>query len=231
MQSPLITLMGVFLGGVFGNFTRETITYLRNRKSNLQNTDTEYLPLLTNPLFLLISFLLILTLDRFLILFNAPYLKGFGILETMYVKGVSSKEAFALSMETLTHLLFPLLYFYSEELREEDKGNSKGLETRSVYRTLGIHFGIMLLQIFWNRNFLATNTNLSLEANRVMGLFRDSGSSTWIVPILCFIFYKSLPEKDIIGSWSLTFINRKFHLRRALKIYFRRKSIFFSCQS
>ncbi|HRG46437.1 MAG TPA: hypothetical protein PLG41_09565 [Leptospiraceae bacterium] len=209
MQSPLITLMGVFLGGVFGNFIREIITYFRNRKSNLLNTDTEYLPLLTNPLFLLISFLLIITLDRFLILFNAPYLKGFGILETMYVKGVSSKEAFALSMETITHLLFPLLYFYSEELREEDKTEIRKDWKLGVLIGLGIHFGIMFLQIFWNRNFLATNTNLSLEANRVMGLFRDSGSSTWIVPVLCFLFYKSLPEKDITGSWSLTFINRK----------------------
>ena len=226
MQSPFITLMGVFLGGVFGNFTRETITYLRNRKSNLQNTDTEYLPLLTNPLFLLISFLLILTLDRFLILFNAPYLKGFGILETMYVKGVSSKEAFALSMETLTHLLFPLLYFYSEELRGNNRGEIQKDWKLGAFITLGIHFGIMLLQIFSNRNFLATNTNLSLEANRVMGLFRDSGSSTWIVPILCFIFYKSLPEKDIIGSWSLTFINRKISSKTRSKDLLSKKRYF-----
>jgi hypothetical protein len=226
MQSPFITLMGVFLGGVFGNFTRETITYLRNRKSNLQNTDTEYLPLLTNPLFLLISFLLILTLDRFLILFNAPYLKGFGILETMYVKGVSSKEAFALSMETLTHLLFPLLYFYSEELREDDKTETRKDWKLGALIGLGIHFGIMLLQIFWNRNFLATNTNLSLEANRVMGLFRDSGSSTWIIPILCFIFYKSLPEKDIIGSWSLTFINRRISSKTRSKDLLPKKKYF-----
>jgi|JI10StandDraft_1071094.scaffolds.fasta_scaffold00625_6 hypothetical protein len=192
MQSPLITLMGVFLGGVIGNFTRETITYFRSRKSNLQETDTKYLPLLANPVFLLILFLLVLTLDRFLMLFNAPYLKGFGILETMYVKGVSSKEAFALSMETITHLLFPLLYFYSEELREEDKVEIRNDWKLGAFIALGINIGIMLLQIFWNRNFLATNTNLSLEANRVMGLFRDSGSSTWIVPILCFLFCKDL---------------------------------------
>jgi hypothetical protein len=125
-------------------------------------------------------------------LFNAPYLKGFGILETMYVKGVSSKEAFALSMETITHLLFPLLYFYSEELREEDKPEIRNDWKLGAFIALGINIGIMLLQIFWNRNFLATNTNLSLEANRVMGLFRDSGSSTWIVPILCFLFCKDL---------------------------------------
>ena len=192
MQSPLITIMGVFLGGVFGNFTRETITYFRSRKSNLQNTAIEYLPLLANPVFLLILFLLVLTLDRFLILFNAPYLKGFGILETMYVKGVSSKEAFALSMETITHLLFPLLYFYAEELREEDKPEIRNDWKLGAFIALGINIGIMLLQIFWNRNFLATNTNLSLEANRVMGLFRDSGSSTWIVPILCFLFCNDL---------------------------------------
>ena len=195
MQSPLITLMGVFLGGVIGIFTRETITYFRSRKSNLQNTDTKYLPLLANPVFLLILFLLVLTLDRFLILFNAPYLKGFGILETMYVKGVSSKEAFALSMETITHLLFPLLYFYAEELREEDKPEIRNDWKLGAFIALGINIGIMLLQIFWNRNFLATNTNLSLEANRVMGLFRDSGSSTWIVPILCFLFCKDLLSK------------------------------------
>lgn len=226
IQSSFITLMGVFLGGVFGNSTRETITYFQIRKSNLQNTDTGYLPLLTNPLFLLISFLLIVTLDRFLILFNAPYLKGFGILETMYVKGVSSKEAFALSMETITHLLFPLLYFYSEELREEDKAEIRKDWKLGALIGLGIHFGIMLLQIFWNRNFLATNTNLSLETNRVMGLFRDSGSSTWIVPVLCFIFYKSLPEKDITGSWSLTFINRKISSKTRSKGLLLKKKYF-----
>ena len=226
IQSPFITLMGVFLGGVFGNFIREIITYFRIRKSNLQNTYTGYLPLLKNPLFLLISFLLILTLDRFLILFNAPYLKSFGILETMYVKGVSSKEAFAISMETITHLLFPLLYFYSEELREEDKTKFRNDWKLGALIGLGIHFGIMLLQIFWNRNFLATNTNLSLEANRVMGLFRDSGSSTWIVPVLCFIFYKSLPEKDITGSWSLTFINRKISSKTRSKDLLAKKKYF-----
>ncbi len=229
MQSPFITLMGVFLGGVFGNLVRETITYLRNRKTYLQSANTNYLPLFKNSLFdplkncrpealegrlysikswirephhdkftilpttlFLILFLLILTLGRFLIYFNAPYLKGFGILETMYVKGVSSKEAFALSMETITHLLFPLLYFYSEELREEDKTEIRKDWKLGALIGLGMNLGIMLLQIFWNRNFLTTNTNLSLEANRVMGLFRDSGSSTWIVPILCFIFYRDL---------------------------------------
>ncbi len=192
MQSPIITLMGVFLGGVFGNFTRETIACYRNRKSNLRNTDTGYLPLLTNPLFILIIFFLILTLDRVLIYFNAPYLKGFGILETMYVKGVSSKEAFALSMETITHLLFPLLYFYSEHLRSEDKEEISKDFKLGILIGIGIQFGIMLLQVFWDRNYLADNTNLSLEANRVMGLFRDSGSATWILPVLCFIFYKDI---------------------------------------
>ena len=262
MQSPFITLMGVFLGGVFGNFTRETITYLRNKKTleSLKNylsvragsrtTKTKSLYFIissrlsqtwkllleltssihsifsTTPLFILILFLLILTLDRFLILFNAPYLKGFGILETMYVKGVSSKEAFAISMETITHLLFPLLYFYSEELREEDKTEIRKDWKLGAIIGLGIHFGIMLLQIFWNRNFLATNTNLSLEANRVMGLFRDSGSSTWIIPILCFIFYKSLPEKDIIGSWSLTFINRRISSKTRSKDLLPKKKYF-----
>jgi hypothetical protein len=192
MQSPIITLMGVFLGGVFGNFAREILIYYRNRKSNLQNTDTNYLPLLANPLLILIIFLLILTLDRFLIYFNAPYSKGFGILETMFVKGVSSKEAFALSMETITHLLFPLLYFYSENLRSVDKEEIRRDWKLGILIGIGIQFGIMLLQVFWNRNFLAGNTNLSLEANRVMGFFRDSGSATWIIPVLCFIFYKDL---------------------------------------
>ena len=201
IQSQLITLMGVFLGGVFGNLILNFIQYYRSKKSELNFENNSMSLELFNSNLLLILFLVILTLDRFLIYFNAPYFNGFGILETMFVPGVSSKEAFALSMESICNLLFPLLFFYAEQISNSDKEKIIKDFRAGVLIGLFIQFIILFLQIYWNENLFAENTNLSLEAHRVMGLFRDSGSSTWIIPILCFFCYEDILEnKKLIYS-------------------------------
>ncbi|MBP7282886.1 MAG: hypothetical protein KBA66_14990 [Leptospiraceae bacterium] len=188
IENQFVTLMGVFWGAITGILFRELYTFYKNRNSNQSE---EFISSFSGNL-LLVLFLILITAERFITYFNAPYFNGFGILETMYVKGVSSKEAFALSTESITHILFPLLYFYSEEIAAKNRVEKKKDWRLGILFGLGIQFFILLLQILWDRNFFAENTNLSLEANRVMGLFRDSGSSTWIVPILCFLFYEDL---------------------------------------
>lgn len=190
IQYAFVTLMGVFWGGVAGNLIREFYERYKIKKESKLEIREVYNIFPFSPNFLLILFLITLTLERFLIYFNAPFLNGFGILETMYVKNVSSKEAYALSMEIITNLLFPILYCYSEEIGGEKKEKILKDWTIGIAIGIGIQFCIMLIQIFYDGKFLAENTNLAIEFNRKMGLFRDSSSSTWIIPIVCFLFYK-----------------------------------------
>ncbi|HMV42605.1 MAG TPA: O-antigen ligase family protein [Leptospiraceae bacterium] len=189
--SSLITITGVFFGASCGILFRELVLYFSLKKDReLEKHSSSFL----NPFLILIFFLYLLTLERFMIYFGSPFLNGFGILETLYLKILSSKLAYSLSMETITNLFFPILYLFLEFTRNEKNKVIQDLKD-GVKIVIALQFLIMTLQIVWNRNFLADNTNLSLEANRVMGLFRDSGSSTWILPIICFLFYKDFLEK------------------------------------
>lgn len=208
------TLNGLFFGAICGISFREIILeFLGRRDSQVSPKESDFFRklLVVNPppsnkknilldiQFAIIVFLIVLTLERFITYFNAPFLKGFGVLETMYLPDISSKSAFALSMKTIDSLIFPLLYFFCEERTSP--------QTSSPYSHWGLGLSIGLLinlvvlfsQNFYSMKIFSANTNESLSVNRTMGLFRDSGSSSWIIPTLLSFFIWRITQKK--GEW------------------------------
>lgn len=209
LSSPVVTLSGVFTGAVAGIYAREFAShYLRFKnksflewKSRNSGGFSDRLDLL-NPHLFFLFYLLVCTLERFLTYFNYPYFGGFGLLETMYLPDISSKTAFALSMELISSLLFPLIYLFTDTIISRKDENSEKDYTNGLIFSFLINISIMSLQAFYDRNLFSSFTNLSLETNRVMGFFRDSGSSSWIIPTIYYtILIGSFIRKDTAGKY------------------------------
>ncbi len=208
------TLNGLFFGAICGISFREVVLeFLGRRDSQVSTKESDFFRKLmaTNPppsdkkkifldiQFAIILFLMALTLERFLTYFNAPFLKGFGILETMYLPDISSKSAFSLSMKTIDSLIFPLLYFFCEERTSPQTSPPYSHWLVGVSIGLTINIVALFSQNFHSMKIFSANSNESLIANRAMGLFRDSGSSSWIIPtLLSFFSWRVLNKK---GEW------------------------------
>lgn len=172
MQPDLIFSGGFFIGGIFGIFYRELRFQKEVRKLEYSN------------ILIFIAFLLFLLQERFLIYYNFPYLNGFAIQELMYNLHISSKEAFALSMDSSFSLVFPLLFlFFDLNIAEKLKDDY----LKGFFIVILIQIAVISVQKLYDIHFLSESTNLSLEVNRQPGLFRDSGSSSFILPCLFFI--------------------------------------------
>ncbi len=213
----IATLNGLFFGAISGICFREIfLEYLGRRDSALSSKETDFFRrlLVLNPppaskknifldiQFAIIFFLMTLTFERFITYFNAPYLKGFGILETMYMPGISSKTAFALSMKTIDSLIFPLLYFFCEERTSPQMSAPQAHWLTGISIGLTVNLLVVFSQAFYSLKIFTGNTNLSVSADRTTGLFRDSGSSSWIIPTLLFLFaWRILTKK---GEWRIS---------------------------
>ena len=62
----------------------------------------------------LFVFFVAIILERIVIYFNAPFIKGFGLSEYMYMPGISSRQALGMSLDIAAGLLFPVFYFILE---------------------------------------------------------------------------------------------------------------------
>lgn len=181
ISNNLICNFAIIMGGIFG-------TQIRN-KSKL-----EY----SNVLMLLV-FLNFLLIERFLIYFNFPYLNGYSLQETFYNLEISSKTAYAISIETIYSIYFPLLWIYL------DKEKNKKDFLIGIFFLVLINLIILSIQKFISPEFLRQETNLSLEVGRPPAMFRDSSSSSVILSISFFLILLNIklifPSMEFTRIW------------------------------
>lgn len=198
-SSPgLVTNAGIFAGASAGILFR----YLFFEKKSSPAESLKYSFTSAQLYGSLIFFLSVLLLDRFIVLFNAPFFRGMGIQETMYFPSLSSHSAFSISAGLGLGLIFPLLYFMQEESNITDRKSGAELSAHfraGLWVALLFNAPVILIQTYFNVNFLASGTNNAYQYERVTGLFRDAGSASWIFPVLILFFY-----------WHLAFYGRKF---------------------
>ncbi len=186
----LVTNAGIFAGASAGILFRFLFFEKRNSSEKTKHSFTSF------ELYgSLIFFLSVLLFDRFIVLFNAPFFRGMGIQETMFFPNLSSHSAFTISAGLGLGLIFPLLYFMQEESNITDR--RKGAELSAHFRAglwavLLLNTPVILIQTYFNVNFLASGTNNAYQYERVTGLFRDAGSASWIFPVLVLFFYRHL---------------------------------------
>jgi hypothetical protein len=189
LDNSFIFNSGIYLGAICGIL----LHHFKNQEELFKN--------FLDKNFILFSFFIFLIVERFLIYYNFPLFNGFTIQETMYLPNLSSKEAFASSMNLSIGLLFPLLYIFIDKT-----SNKKKYELEIAFLlVLLVNFFIIQIQSFYP-NFLTQNTNLSLEVYRYPGLFRDSGSSSFIL--------------GTISVYLLNFFLKDIYLKRKLEKFY-----------
>jgi len=181
----IITNAPSFIGGIVGIYLKYLIeNYKFSKNKNFYNSTYQL-----NLVYLsLVFFLFILGLERFLVYYNFPFLKELSLQELLYTPNLYSKQAFAYSIDLLSGLVFPILFFIIDEMYFPKKQRQHYLY--GLIFTFCIQTIVILIQTFWDLNFLAKYTNNAPNLGRVTGLFRDAGSSSFIFPILILmIFY------------------------------------------
>jgi hypothetical protein len=185
----IITNAPVFIGGLFGVFLRNVLMKFPSQPNNgLRNKDSEYMFLIS-----ILIFLIILGFNRFLIYYNYPYLNTLPIQELLFTPSLYSKQAFAYSVDLLSGLIFPLLYFIFEKQYFPSKIKIHYLH--GIFWTLLIQSIVILIQYFYNINFLADHTNHAPTFQRVTGLFRDAGSASFIFPCMLLFFFREVLKR------------------------------------
>ncbi|MDX1958963.1 MAG: O-antigen ligase family protein [Leptospiraceae bacterium] len=206
-----ITNAGFILGASVGLGFRQLVSKNQNNDSN----KISEIPITFGILF----FLLVLTLDRFLILFNAPYFRGLGIVELFYFKGISSRILFGYSIDLILGIFLPLVYFFIEERYAKDLNIlSKDLK-KGLWMSFFIQVIVILIQTFVDIDFLSQGTNQAAALGRATGLFRDTGSAAFIISIVAiFIFNERLKQ---ITEPKIKFMNIIFMIVMLALIGFR----------
>ncbi|MDF3819642.1 hypothetical protein P3G55_07015 [Leptospira sp. 96542] len=202
-------LVGLFMGSVLGIWTRETILVLLGRGEMALPKQSDHLLvdwMIRNPtgkaiqsipysnLFGLLCFLLFLLVLSFLKLQGFGLLQGLGFQESMYFGTLSSREAFGFVSKILVSLGFVVLYFFSEERNLPTPSKDSLLEQLRFGILVGLTINILVFvsQSIWGVRFFGIGTGESLVLGRSSGFFTDSGSSSWILPVLSLLF---------IGKW------------------------------
>ncbi len=148
---------------------------------------------------ILILFLNFLLIERFFVYFNFPYLNGYSLQETFYNSEILSKTAYAISVEIIYSIYFPLFWIYL------DNEKNKKDYLIGIFFLILINLPILSIQKFISPNFLMEQTNLSLEVGRQPALLRDSSSSSVILSISFFLILLNiktiLPIIDFSNQW------------------------------
>lgn len=61
-----------------------------------------------------------------------------------------------------------------------------------LFLGFGINIFFMTIQSIWSLEFFSLGTHLSVSAGRTTGLFQDSGSASWILPVVGFLWITKL---------------------------------------
>ncbi|TGL41438.1 hypothetical protein [Leptospira perdikensis] len=206
-------LVGLFLGSILGIWTRETILVLLGRNETalpkqseqiltdwmIRNpTGKSILPIWYSTYFGFVFFLFVLTLLCLLQYQGLGLVTGLGIQEYLYFPSLSSREAMGLSCKILIPISLVVLYLFSEE-RSMPTPSKDSLSEQlrfGIFLGFGINLFVMTIQSIWSLEFFSEGTLESVKAGRTTGLLQDSGSASWILPVL-----SSLWITKLITNW------------------------------
>lgn len=202
-------LVGLFLGSILGIWVRETLLVLLGRNETALPKQSEQiitdwmirnptgksnLPIWYSTYFGFLFFILCLTILCFLKYQGFGLFTGLGIQEFLYNTSLSSREAMGLSCKILIPLTLVILYFFSEE-RSMPTPSKDSLSEQirfGLFLGFGLNLFFMTIQSLWSLEFFSQGTHLSVSAGRTTGLFQDSGSASWILPVLGFLWITKL---------------------------------------
>ncbi|TGL88176.1 hypothetical protein EHQ68_10100 [Leptospira congkakensis] len=202
-------LVGLFLGSILGIWTRELILVLLGRNETALPKQSEQiltdwmirnptgksnLPIWYSTYFGFIFFLCLLTVLCLFQYQGLGLVTGLGIQEYFYFPTLSSREAMGLSCKILVPTSFVILYLFSEE-RSMPTPSKDSLSEQlrfGLFLGLGINLLVMSIQSIWSLDFFSAGTLESVKVGRSTGLFQDSGSASWILPVLSLLWISKL---------------------------------------
>lgn len=154
------------------------------RRLALNPSPGQKLPYWMEPDIWMVFFLSILVIERTLQYFPWSFETGINFADGFFIKGLSYREAFGLTWMYWDNIVPVIWYIFTEERCSSD------LDNPNKHWIIGLTIGyliqavIILEQTFLNPNLLMMATGESLKVGRVAGLWRDSGSASWIIPTL-----------------------------------------------
>lgn len=204
-DNNFITLSGLFTGAISGIFLREIFSFLVTVDTTQETDPVRRILALNRPTmqvgtlmenlnFGVIIFILALTGERLVVLFNGPYLKGLGFLATMYFQGVSSRTAFSFSVNILASLIFPLLYIMLEERTSPETNKPYNHWVMGLVAGFISNFLLIFIQYKYNIHFFNR-----VKYQNLIGFLSSASSSSWILAILLSFFIFLVMNKK--GIW------------------------------
>ncbi|WP_039926434.1 hypothetical protein [Leptospira vanthielii] len=202
-------LVGLFFGAILGIWSREVILVLLGRNETSLPKQSEQIltdwmirnptgksiqPIWYSTYFGFVLFLFILTVLCFFQYQGLGLVTGLGIQEYLYFPSLSSREAMGLSCKILVPTSFVILYLFSEE-RSMPTPSKDSLSEQirfGIFLGLGINLLVMTIQSLWSLDFFSEGTLESVRAGRSTGLLQDSGSASWILPVLSLLWITKL---------------------------------------
>lgn len=205
-------IYGVLFGSILGIWTREIglVLFGRNEVPLPKQSDQILVDwMIRNPTkksirpiwqetsFGFLFFLLFLLLLSFFATQGFGLFKGLYFQEYLYLPGLSSREAFGFSARLVLNIALVFLYFFAEERSMPTPSKESLIEHLQFGVLLGFFIQVLFLisQSVWDLRFFSNHSFDSLKLGRAMGLFLDSGSSSWILPtlgaLICTYFLKT----------------------------------------
>jgi len=202
------SLLGLFLGSIVGILIRELLLILMDRGSKVLPTQSDrFLEawMIRNPLrspkkdFFFHSAFFWLFFG--LLLLVVQFIQGFGLRdhallefrEYLYYPQVSSREYFASSALLALSVLPPVLYLFCEERFSTQNANLSQHLRFGIFLGFWIQLLVMFLQSQFSPEFLSAGSNRTLAVHRIPGLFLDSGSASWMLPVIaCLLLHSFL---------------------------------------
>lgn len=174
-------------------------------------------------------FLALLLLERFFVYFNAPPFKGFGILDTVYLPGISSRYAFGLSLDFLGSWMLIILYFLAEESSSHESDSPIKYWRQGLFAGVFLNIILFLIQGFTKHSVIPF-TPMVGDSYSVSGFFVGYRFSQLVFPsfnrvfLLLSSFQKlAFPHED---RFDLRACPSFFHFRKTFQ---RRFLDFISC--
>lgn len=214
------TLHPLFLGASFGILVREFyFNPGEDRGRRILRRQNHIFPW-KNPELGILGFLAILILERFLSYHPWSWESGILLTEGFYFESISYRQAFQLSWMVFDTTVPVIWYFVLEwglggfmgkgEADGKNKSSSNNNPTRYWITGLGVAFSIQMLILFiqtWIQpSAFMQDTNMSVLAGRPAGLFRDSGSASWMFPTMALFLMHSVRKMEMGLSHSLKII-------------------------